>query len=91
MLGEVELKRLRWRCTHRAQLELDLLLENFLDKRFAELNSEEQAAFAALAEMEDIELWPLVVGKRECRDPARARILAMMRDARVGGAGGPAP
>jgi succinate dehydrogenase flavin-adding protein (antitoxin of CptAB toxin-antitoxin module) len=83
MLSEAELKRLRWQCTHRAQRELDLLLGNFLDKRFPELDPERQAVFAALAEMEDVDLWPLVVGRRVCSDPARKEILAMLRMARI--------
>jgi succinate dehydrogenase flavin-adding protein (antitoxin of CptAB toxin-antitoxin module) len=79
MLNEAERKRLRWRCTHRAQLEMDLLLGRFLDERFPALGPEQQAAFAALAEMEDIELWPLVIGKRECPDPVRKAVLVMLR------------
>jgi succinate dehydrogenase flavin-adding protein (antitoxin of CptAB toxin-antitoxin module) len=92
MLSEAELKRLRWQCTHRAQRELDLLLGSFLDRRFPELDPERQAAFAALAEMEDVDLWPLVVGRRECLDSARKEILAMLRKAgtdREKGARGP--
>lgn len=83
MLSDVEMKRLRWRCTHRAQLEMDLLLGHFLDKHFAAWNPERQAAFASLAEMEDVALWPLVIGKRECPDPVQAEILAMMRNIRA--------
>ncbi|MDR2787925.1 MAG: succinate dehydrogenase assembly factor 2 [Candidatus Accumulibacter sp.] len=79
MLSEAEMKRLRWRCTHRAQLELDLLLGSFLESSFLELSPEQEAAFVILAEMEDVELWPLVMGKRECRDPVRKRILEMLR------------
>jgi succinate dehydrogenase flavin-adding protein (antitoxin of CptAB toxin-antitoxin module) len=82
MLSDVALKRLRWICTHRAQLEMDVLLGNFLDKHFSNLSPEQEAAFVALAELEDIELWPLVVGKRECQDPAQAQVLSMLRNVR---------
>ena len=82
MLSDVALKRLRWICTHRAQLEMDVLLGNFLDKHFSNLSPEQEAAFVALAELEDIELWPLVVGKRECQDPAQAQVLSMLRKVR---------
>ena len=84
MLSDTEMKRLRWRCTHRAQLEMDLLLGNFLDKHFSKLGPEQEAAFVALAEMEDIELWPLVVGKRECHDPVQAQVVKMLRDVKTG-------
>ena len=79
MSSEVRLKRLRWLCTHRAQLEMDVLLGNFLDKHFSKLSPEQEAAFIVLAEMEDIELWPLVVGKRECHDPVQVQVLSMIR------------
>ncbi|MDR2614062.1 MAG: succinate dehydrogenase assembly factor 2 [Candidatus Accumulibacter sp.] len=83
MLSEAEMKRLRWRCTHRARLELDLLLESFLDRCFSSLSPEQETAFVALAEMEDVELWPLVTGGRECQDPVQRQILDRLRKARV--------
>ena len=81
--AEVRLKRLRWLCTHRAQLEMDVLLGNFLDKKFSKLSPEQEAAFITLAELEDNELWPLVVGKRECQDPVQAEVLSMIRNVRA--------
>ena len=39
-----EMNRLRWRCTHRALLEMDLLLGNFLDTQFSNLSAEQVAA-----------------------------------------------
>lgn len=82
MLSDAELKRLRWRCTHRAQLEMDLLLGNFLDKHFSKLSPEQVVAFAELAELEDRELWPLVTGKQPCDNPAHAEVLKLMRRVR---------
>ncbi|GHU35177.1 hypothetical protein AGMMS50256_29930 [Betaproteobacteria bacterium] len=83
MLNEAEMKRLRWRCTHRAQREIDLLLENFLDKCFSKLNAEQESAFVILAEMEDIELWQLLMGKRESQDHVQRQVLSMLRNARA--------
>jgi succinate dehydrogenase flavin-adding protein (antitoxin of CptAB toxin-antitoxin module) len=83
MLSEVEMKRLRWRCTHRAQLEMDWILGNFLDRHFAKLSAEQEAAFVILAEMEDIELWPLVIGKRAGQNPIQTQVLTMLRKVRV--------
>ena len=76
---EMRLKRLRWLCAHRAQREMDLLLGNFLDTQFSNLNPEQEAAFVTLAEMEDIDLWPLVMGKRDCTDPVQKEVLQMLR------------
>ena len=76
---ETRLKRLRWLCAHRAQREMDLLLGNFLDTQFSNLNPEQEVAFVTLAEMEDIDLWPLVMGKRDCTDPVQKEVLKMLR------------
>lgn len=77
-----ELNRLRWRCTHRALLEMDLLLGDFLDTQFSDLSAEQAAAFVALAEMEDHDLWPLIIGKRPCADLVQGEVLAMLRNVR---------
>jgi antitoxin CptB len=78
-----QLNRLRWRCTRRAMLEMDILLGGFLEKRYASLSPEQAAAFVVLADMEDLELWPLITGKRECDNPLQAEVVAMLRDVRV--------
>lgn len=74
-----ELNRLRWRCTHRALREMDVLLGNFLETGFAALTSEQASAFVALAEMEDLDLWPLITGRKACPDPVQAEVAAMLR------------
>lgn len=78
-----ELNRLRWRCTHRALAEMDLLLGGFLEKRFSTLTPEQSAAFVVLADMEDLDLWPLITGKKACVDSVQAEVVAMMRDVRL--------
>ena len=83
MDAAAELNKLRWRCTRRAMLEMDLLLGNFLENHFAELSPGHAAAFTVLADMEDLDLWPLIIGKKECSDPLQADVIAMLRDVRV--------
>jgi antitoxin CptB len=78
-----QLNRLRWRCTRRALLEMDILLGGFLEKRYASLTPEQADAFVVLADMEDLELWPLITGKRECENPLQAQVVAMLRDVRI--------
>ena len=78
-----QLNRLRWRCTRRAMLEMDILLGGFLEKCYAGLTPEQAEAFVVLADMEDLELWPLITGKRECADPVQAKIVGMLRDVRL--------
>lgn len=77
------LNRLRWRCTRRAMLEMDLLLGQFLDERFSTLNPAQAEAFVVLADMEDLELWPLVNGTRACEDLAQAQVVAMLHEVRI--------
>jgi antitoxin CptB len=60
------INRLRWRCTRRAMLEMDLLLGEFLERIFPTLDARAGGAFIILADMEDLELWPLINGSREC-------------------------
>jgi len=83
MISSAELNRLRWRCTRRAMLEMDLLLGGFLEKKFHDLTPAQAAAFIQLADMEDLELWPLITGKRECENPLQAEVVNMLRDVRV--------
>lgn len=78
-----QLNRLRWRCTRRAMLEMDILLGGFLEHHYASLSPELAAAFVALAEMEDLDLWPLITGRRECENPQQAEVLAMLRKVRT--------
>ena len=66
MSSEVRLKRLRWLCTHRAQLEMDVLLGNFLDKQFSKLSPEQEAAFIALAEPSPVRLEHITTGMGCC-------------------------
>lgn len=78
-----ELNRLRWRCTHRAMLEMDLILGNFLEHHFSNLTAAQLAEFARLVDMEDQDLRPLILGKRVVDDPVQAEVLAMLRDVRL--------
>ncbi|MBL0208156.1 MAG: succinate dehydrogenase assembly factor 2 [Propionivibrio sp.] len=91
MEADAELNRLRWRCTRRAMLEMDLLLGDFLDTHFSGLTPEQAAAFVVLADMEDLELWPLITGKRECANSLQAEVVSMLRDVRVKYSSGNAP
>lgn len=83
MEAGAELNRLRWRCTRRAMLEMDILLGSFLDKHYAGLTPEQAAVFIALADMEDLELWPLITGKRVCENSLQAEVVAMLRNVKV--------
>jgi len=78
-LDNAALSRLRWRCTRRAMLEMDLLLGEFLDKNFSSLSPEDQAAFIELADCEDMKVWPWISGQEACEDARLASIVVMLR------------
>ncbi|MDR0234129.1 MAG: succinate dehydrogenase assembly factor 2 [Zoogloeaceae bacterium] len=84
-LDNAALSRLRWRCTRRAMLEMDLLLGEFLDKEFSGLSLQDQAAFVELADHDDMTLWPWVSGREECEDARLLPVVAMLRR-RINGA-----
>ncbi len=60
----VSLNRLRWLC-RRGMLELDAWLALFLDVRYSELPSDQQAAFARLLGHDDMALFDWFTGERE--------------------------
>ena len=62
-----EMARLRWRC-RRGMLELDLLLQRFLDLHYSQLSESEQNVFQALLQMEDSVLLAYVNGSQKCDD-----------------------
>ncbi len=78
-----EYNRLRWLCNRRSLLEMDFLLGNFLESHYLTLGEVHAAAFRALAEMEDHDLWQMVTGKKPCADAAQAEVVEMLRSVRV--------
>ena len=74
--------RLRWQC-RRGMLELDLLLTQFLEAEYSHQPANMQAAFRALLELPDPELWDAILGRVELDDPDIRRVLAAVRDKRL--------
>ena len=83
MAEDLAYNRLRWICSQRSMHEMDVILGEFMDKHYPQLNPAQVAAFTKLADMEDIDLWPLVAGRKACDDPALVEILVMLRDVRL--------
>jgi antitoxin CptB len=68
------LARLRWRC-RRGMRELDVLLQRYLEQRYASASKEEQQAFEALLELPDPELFAYVVKREQPSDPQLADVI----------------
>jgi antitoxin CptB len=62
--AEQKLNRLRWQC-RRGQLELDLILNGFLERRYADLSQAEQDTFARLLQLPDRTLLRWLVGSKD--------------------------
>jgi len=59
-----QLARLRWQC-RRGTKELDLLLQRYLETDYLAADDEEKALFAELLELEDDELFGVLMGDSE--------------------------
>ena len=77
-MGPEELNRLRWQC-RRGVLELDLLLERFLERHGERLQGEYLALFNILLEYTDDDLLGLIRGRSELTDTRLTEILDWMR------------
>ncbi len=74
-----ELNKLRWHCTRRALLELDIILGRFLDEGFSQLNEAQVKTFVEVVAMEDHDLWALISGKVDASDPVEVEVISAIR------------
>ncbi|SDW79909.1 succinate dehydrogenase assembly factor 2 [Nitrosomonas communis] len=57
-------ERLYWRC-RRGLLELDIVLQRFLDKYYAQLDEAQLNTFESLLLLPDNDLWDIISSKKE--------------------------
>jgi succinate dehydrogenase flavin-adding protein (antitoxin of CptAB toxin-antitoxin module) len=74
-----EFDRIRWRC-RRGLLELDLVLQSFLERRFDALSADERQRFNELLDQPDNDLLDLAMGRRDAAPRYRA-VVEMLRAA----------
>ena len=72
------MNRLRWHC-RRGLLELDLVLERFLERRGDHLQGEQLASFKTLLNYADNDLLDVIRARAECRDPRLAQVVGWIR------------
>ncbi len=58
-----ELERVRWRC-RRGLLELDIVLQRFMDEYYAKLDETELRQFEMLLDLPDNDLWDMIALKK---------------------------
>lgn len=74
----MDYKRLRWAC-RRGMLELDLVLEPFLENVLPNLAPEQQAQFERLLECEDQDLFNWFLRKEDPSDEQDMEIVTIIR------------
>ena len=72
--------RLRWQC-RRGMLELDLMLEAFVEKRYADLPLKTKHAFHQLLQCQDQYLLDYLMGQAVPNDKDVADVARQVRDA----------
>ncbi|SEK83087.1 succinate dehydrogenase assembly factor 2 [Nitrosovibrio tenuis] len=75
-----ELERARWRC-RRGLLELDVILQRFVDEHYARLDEAELRQFETLLNLSDSDLWDMIVQK-EADDESSQSVLRLLRTVR---------
>jgi antitoxin CptB len=70
--------RLRWHC-RRGMLELDLVLNAFVERHFDGLDAKRLEVFQAVLAYPDPVLLAIVMGHAEPEDPAEREIVAQLR------------
>lgn len=63
MAPDAQRARIAWRC-RRGLLELDLVLQRFLESEYPALNEPERTCFARLLEESDADLWEWIQGAK---------------------------
>jgi len=70
--------RLAWKC-RRGLLELDLVLERFLQRHGSSVGDAELELLWELLDHDDTDLWEIVSGRSERYDPRHAGLVARLR------------
>lgn len=73
-----EFERARWRC-RRGLLELDIVLQRFMDQHYLQLNTQELEQFEQLLSFPDNDLWELIAERQELTDKKLQRVLTLLR------------
>jgi antitoxin CptB len=73
-----QLERVRWRC-RRGLLELDLVLQRFVDEYYAKLGDAERRQFETLLDLSDNELWDMIALRKKQENNSLQRVLSLLR------------
>lgn len=83
LMSELEKKRLAWRC-RRGMLELDIVLQKFIESHFVSLSEAELHELDALLDYPDNDFWDLVSTRKVVTDnKSLSSLLAKLRSTEV--------
>lgn len=74
-----ELAKIRWKC-RRGTLELDIMLINYLEYGYLTAGDDEKKAFLSLLNLEDMLLFPLLMGDCEPESGIQAEVVEKIRN-----------
>ena len=76
----VDYAELRWRC-RRGMLELDILLNTYLDSHYKTMTGEQSALFSQMLDYPDQVLFDLLLGNMHSSDQNVNRLVTAIRQA----------
>jgi len=73
-----ELERARWRC-RRGLLELDIILQRFMDKYYISMNAIELQQFETLLSLPDNDLWDMITVRKPNKNSGIQTVLQLLQ------------
>lgn len=73
-----ELERARWRC-RRGLLELDIILQRFMDQHYTQLDEQGLEQFEKLLALPDNDLWDLITTRQVTADDNLQQVLKLLQ------------
>jgi len=70
--------RIRWRC-RRGMLELDIILQRFMDTHYAQLDTQQQEFFEVLLTYPDHDLWNMIIRNIDAPDEKLRPLLKLLQ------------
>ena len=71
-------ERARWRC-RRGLLELDIVLQRFMDQHYAQLDEQGLEQFERLLSLPDNDLWDLIAARQVTIDNNWQQVLELLQ------------
>lgn len=80
---EATTRRMLWRC-RRGLLELDIVLQRFIETSHEQLDQQQLTALEELLDYPDNDLWDLVTARTETTNASQHAMLTMLRNIQAG-------